>query len=566
MTETHTPKIDMSQDSKLAAFLEDAIRRGTEKQSDLTEKAGQAGHSRAKVKTCLAAMTAAGQIRQTRLDSKGGRPAIGYELEGTTDEEFLARRLAAGRERTNGTEQAPRLAIEPDVKSAMPPSPCPSANRVQEPSTAPPHPAHRRVEMRDVGSLQVHPRNAEIVPPISSVAREALKAAIAREGILTPLAITSDDFVLCGAERLKLAIEGGIKQVPVIVQHDLTTTAAQVVEIILDNLRRKDFREAQKVRLTMRLAEALKQVGPGEKSALGSVKSDGGTVGSREWLAAFADLSTGGWSKAQAVLTAFDDGSAPVGQLYEEGVLSLDAAFRAKDLPVSEQVQISAEVAAHDRDDRRRVARALVSKHTKSITSQPSEPTPNDVVVTSTGTGDPDPPGPQPTTEVADSPPSPIHPTVNVVPSTPLDNDPAVRGVRRVHAASTGLPVPFSMPEAPSSEGPAVKSAAISKVSRPASSASSTQAVSQLSKHLGVIAHIGADKAQVQVIAGGLNTLDAQGEHASVEHVFALFGKIAEFATELRATRKKNERRSSTQKARGRKRADRPGRSGRGRR
>jgi DNA modification methylase len=108
-----------------------------------------------------------------------------------------------------------------------------------------------------VDRLRPHPQ-AGLVPPLSEEEAQALRDDIERRGIMVPLCATPEGVVLCGHHRLRLALELGLRAVPVIRREGLSP-AAQVEHMVLDNVHRRHMTPSQRAALLTapRIAEAL---------------------------------------------------------------------------------------------------------------------------------------------------------------------------------------------------------------------------------------------------------------------------------------------------------------------
>jgi DNA modification methylase/ParB-like chromosome segregation protein Spo0J len=108
-----------------------------------------------------------------------------------------------------------------------------------------------------VDLLRPHPQ-AGLVPPLSDEEAQALRDDIERRGIQVPLCATPEGVVLCGHHRLRLALELGLRGVPVI-RRDGLSPAAQVEHMVLDNVHRRHMTPSQRAALLTapRIAEAL---------------------------------------------------------------------------------------------------------------------------------------------------------------------------------------------------------------------------------------------------------------------------------------------------------------------
>jgi N6-adenosine-specific RNA methylase IME4 len=87
------------------------------------------------------------------------------------------------------------------------------------------------------------------VPPLTAVARNALRDDIAKRGIVEPLEITANNTVLNGRERLTAAKELALQQIPVRV----VSPPDEVEHIILSALQRRHLTASQRAALALDL-------------------------------------------------------------------------------------------------------------------------------------------------------------------------------------------------------------------------------------------------------------------------------------------------------------------------
>lgn len=103
------------------------------------------------------------------------------------------------------------------------------------------------------GRLKPHPKNREYFRPLDEEARKSLKEDIAARGIVTPILATPDLVVIAGHERLEIARELGLEQVPVIIL-DVSEEEAEEL-LIVENLYRRHLTEMDRARLVRVLKE-----------------------------------------------------------------------------------------------------------------------------------------------------------------------------------------------------------------------------------------------------------------------------------------------------------------------
>jgi N6-adenosine-specific RNA methylase IME4 len=103
------------------------------------------------------------------------------------------------------------------------------------------------IESRAPGELRPH-EHAH-VPPLTAIARNALRDDIAKRGIVEPLEITANNTVLNGRERLTAAKELAPQQIPVRV----VSPPDEVEHIILSALQRRHLTASQRAALALDL-------------------------------------------------------------------------------------------------------------------------------------------------------------------------------------------------------------------------------------------------------------------------------------------------------------------------
>ncbi len=85
---------------------------------------------------------------------------------------------------------------------------------------------------------------SEILPPLSSNKYETLKQNIKQHGIEIPIIIDDQDNVIDGQHRLKIAVELGIEDIPLMVRSGLTEVEKQQMAIDL-NIHRRELSKGQ---------------------------------------------------------------------------------------------------------------------------------------------------------------------------------------------------------------------------------------------------------------------------------------------------------------------------------
>lgn len=103
------------------------------------------------------------------------------------------------------------------------------------------------VEYVDPKFLRIFEYSRKLFPELKGEAYEFLKEDIKENGIRTPLEVTSDNLILCGHERHRVALELKLAIVPVI-RNFSSEIADQKIRCIKDNLARKAVDTRTKVR------------------------------------------------------------------------------------------------------------------------------------------------------------------------------------------------------------------------------------------------------------------------------------------------------------------------------
>jgi hypothetical protein len=103
------------------------------------------------------------------------------------------------------------------------------------------------IEFRPPEDLQAHVY--QHVPPLATIAREALRADVRKRGVVQPLEINKQRVVLDGRERLTIATELQLTHVPVrVIDPD-----DEVEHIILGALQRRHLSASQRAALALEL-------------------------------------------------------------------------------------------------------------------------------------------------------------------------------------------------------------------------------------------------------------------------------------------------------------------------
>jgi len=103
--------------------------------------------------------------------------------------------------------------------------------------------------------LKVHPRNQEFFDDIEGKDYKQFKKSIEEEGIITPLIIAPDMTVVSGHQRLKTAIELGIKQIPVIIREDLEDEDEKLKKLLASNFGRLKNDEKKQRKIAVQYVE-----------------------------------------------------------------------------------------------------------------------------------------------------------------------------------------------------------------------------------------------------------------------------------------------------------------------
>ena len=147
------------------------------------------------------------------------------------------------------------------------------------------------IEFRSLGELRPH-EHAQ-VPPLTPIARNALRDDIARRGIVEPLEITASGIVLNGRERLAVAKELALQQVPVRVLNPVD----EVEHIILGALQRRHLSASQRAALALDLDHYRQLRTDAETRRLGNLRQNVDAAvlpprgKTRDHVAAFAGVS-----------------------------------------------------------------------------------------------------------------------------------------------------------------------------------------------------------------------------------------------------------------------------------
>jgi len=110
----------------------------------------------------------------------------------------------------------------------------------------------RKIVERDPKKLTPHTLNAELFSDLTTDDYNNLKADIAARGIQDPLHITTDNVIISGHQRQKVALDLDIP-VPCIIREDLTEDWQVEEQLIADNLLRRHLTDFQKMECGERL-------------------------------------------------------------------------------------------------------------------------------------------------------------------------------------------------------------------------------------------------------------------------------------------------------------------------
>jgi ParB family chromosome partitioning protein len=115
----------------------------------------------------------------------------------------------------------------------------------------------KNIELRPIDSLRELPDN-NLIPPLKDDDYKNLYESIRQEmKIRTPVHIAKDNTVLCGNNRLKIAREIGIKEIPVIVVD--VPKEKYFFYALEDNLFRRQLNDAQKAELILMLKPEIQK-------------------------------------------------------------------------------------------------------------------------------------------------------------------------------------------------------------------------------------------------------------------------------------------------------------------
>jgi N6-adenosine-specific RNA methylase IME4/ParB-like chromosome segregation protein Spo0J len=184
----------------------------------------------------------------------------------------------------------------------------------------------RVIELRATWALRPHPANAG-VPPLPGDERQALKADLARRGILEPLQVSTTGVVLDGCTRLALGRELGIETLPVRV----LKVADEREHVLLSALRRQHLDETQRTLLAVELLDLeaeREQAQARRRQNLRQNAAEGATLPPRgKTRARIAELAGTGERTAQKVLSV-REGSPELYRELKTGATNADKAFR----------------------------------------------------------------------------------------------------------------------------------------------------------------------------------------------------------------------------------------------
>jgi len=232
--------------------------------------------------------------------------------------------------------------------------------------------------------LREHEAHARLIPSSANSLDELRKSVKSEGRVRVPLVALPDGRVLCGRDRLKVALELGLPSVPVEIRADLADDPdGQVLLIVDDNLSRKHFTEPERVKLAAlkleiekKLAKARQVEGGrrGGKAPRRKREASGNISGSlpgecRDRVASKIGVSGRHLEKALEVVKAAERGTAPAAKLYLDGTLSASGAHDAmKRLSRREQARLVARVRHAPESERSRVARRSLRERSEPAT------------------------------------------------------------------------------------------------------------------------------------------------------------------------------------------------------
>jgi hypothetical protein len=240
-------------------------------------------------------------------------------------------------------------------------------------------PSRTRFEMRSPAELREHPAHEALIPRAPEAEFADLKRSVAAESrVRVPLVILPDGVVLCGRDRLRAARELDLREVPVEVREDLEGDPKGQVRLLLDdNLTRKHFSEALRVKLAAQLLEIEKEraaermiVGArrgGRTGGRGRPKQPSGNIStglsqrSRDAVARKLGISGRQLDKARRVVRAAEEGASPIAELYVEETVTASLAHEAMTrLAKDDQGELVAAVKRAPAPERPALARRLL--------------------------------------------------------------------------------------------------------------------------------------------------------------------------------------------------------------
>jgi len=188
------------------------------------------------------------------------------------------------------------------------------------------------VEKRSLSSLQPHPQQAALFPPLSDLELKALANDIERNGLQQPVEILPDGTIICGHQRVAAAKLLGWAEIDCNIRTDLAEAGDEAVEqrLIEDNLHRRQLDELG----VARIYRHLKQQRPGKRAGNGA-----GNL--RDELAKRFDGSGRTLDRWAKVLNA----DPAVQEAVSQRRLTLSEANRIAVLPAKEQRKIVAGLA-----------------------------------------------------------------------------------------------------------------------------------------------------------------------------------------------------------------------------
>lgn len=108
-----------------------------------------------------------------------------------------------------------------------------------------------------VSVLKPHPENQEYFDDISGNDYENLKSAIQIDGIRDPIIVSTDMTIISGHQRVRIAKDLNISQVPVIIYSDIVTEDDKVRNLISENFGRSKNSEAKQRKAIAKYVELV---------------------------------------------------------------------------------------------------------------------------------------------------------------------------------------------------------------------------------------------------------------------------------------------------------------------